>query len=64
MRNTRRNTQQHDNYAMRRAGLALDRLVTAKTEDEQIRSRRWILAWSGIVSVEPLFAHLAWKLRS
>jgi hypothetical protein len=60
----RDSAQQHDSYAMRRAGLALDRLVAAKSEDDRIRSRRWVLAWSGIVRGRPLVGHPDETLRS
>jgi hypothetical protein len=51
MKSSAHNGLQRRTYAMRRAGLALDKLVAAKTENERKHARRWAFAWAALAKV-------------
>jgi hypothetical protein len=57
-KNSPRNTQQHSAYATRRAGLALDNLVAAKTTEERAQAQRWVFAWVALATVPTLWGNL------
>lgn len=43
-----RNTHQRRMYASRRASLAVDRMIRARSSAEEIAAGRWALAWGSL----------------
>jgi hypothetical protein len=43
-------TNKYSMYATQRAGLALDKMVFAKTAFERQQAHRWVLAWTSLAS--------------
>lgn len=49
----RRDTNQRRAYALRRASLAVDRMIRAATADEKAQAARWAAAWGTKAGIHP-----------